>query len=35
MAGIIGVIDLLIGLVYIIGLPRTLHVPAKNLFLDR
>lgn len=35
MVGIIGVIDLLIGLAYIIGLPRALHVPAKDLLLDR
>jgi hypothetical protein len=35
MVGVIGVIDLLIGLGYILGLPRALHIPAVDLFLDR
>ncbi len=35
MVGVIGVIDLLIGLGYIIGLPRALHVPARSLLLDQ
>ncbi|MCL4263386.1 MAG: hypothetical protein KJ069_09230 [Anaerolineae bacterium] len=35
MVGVIGVIDLLIGLGYILGLPRALHVPARNLLFDR
>lgn len=35
MVGVIGVIDLLIGLGYILGLPRALHIPAIDLLLDR
>lgn len=35
MVGMIGVIDLWIGLGYIPGLPRALHVLAVDLLLDR
>jgi hypothetical protein len=33
--GIIGIIDLLIGLVYLIGLPKALNTTVSNLLLDR
>jgi len=32
---VLGIIDLLIGLVYLIGLPKTLNTSAANLLLDR
>jgi hypothetical protein len=35
LPGILGIVDLLIGLVYLIGLPKTLHTTAANLLLDR
>jgi len=35
VAGILGVLDLVIGLVYLIGLPRALGKPAMDLLLDR
>lgn len=35
IAVLIGVIDLLIGLGYIIGLPKSLGIPAKSLLLDQ
>jgi hypothetical protein len=35
VAGILGVLDLVIGLVYLIGLPRTLGESAMDLLLDR
>lgn len=33
--GILGIVDLLIGLVYLIGLPKALNTTAANLLLDR
>jgi hypothetical protein len=33
--GVIGVVDLLIGLVYLIWLPKTLGTTATDLLLDR
>lgn len=35
VVGILGIVDLLIGLVYLIGLPKTLNTTAANLLLDR
>jgi hypothetical protein len=35
VAGILGVLELVIGLVYLIGLPRALGKPAMDLLLDR
>jgi len=35
LSGVLGIIDLLIGLVYLIGLPKTLNTTAANLLLDR
>jgi hypothetical protein len=35
LSGVLGIIDLLIGLVYLIGLPKTLHTTAVDLLLDR
>lgn len=35
MLGIIGIVDLLIGLVYLIGLPKALNTTVANLLLDR
>jgi len=35
VAGILGVLDLVIGLVYLIGLPRALGKRPMDLFLDR
>jgi len=35
LPGVLGVVDLLIGLVYLIGLPKTLDTTAANLLLDR
>jgi len=35
LSGVLGIIDLLIGLVYLIGLPKTLNTSAANLLLDR
>lgn len=35
MLGIIGIVDLLIGLGYLIGLPRTLNKSHANLLLDK
>ncbi len=35
MLGIIGVIDLLIGVGYLVGLPRALHTSPANLLLDK
>ncbi len=33
--GVFGIVGLLIGLVYLIGLPKTLNITAANLLLDR
>ena len=33
--GIIGIVDLLVGLVYLIGLPKALDTTVANLLLDR
>jgi len=33
--GVLGIVDLLIGLVYLIGLPKALNTTAANLLLDR
>ena len=35
VAGILGVLELIIGLVYLVGLPRALGRPALDLLLDR
>ena len=35
MAGIVGIVDLLIGLGYLIGLPRALNRSVPSLLLDR
>ena len=35
LSGVLGIVDLLIGLVYLIGLPKTLNTTAANLLLDR
>ena len=35
MAGILGILELPIGLVYLIGLPKTLNTTAVDLLLDR
>jgi hypothetical protein len=35
MIGVMGVIDLLIGIVYLVGLPRALHTTPVALLLDR
>ena len=35
MAGVFGIIDLIIGLVYLIGLPKSLKTSAMNILLDR
>jgi len=35
MLGIIGIVDLLVGLVYLIGLPKALNTTVANLLLDR
>jgi len=35
MLGVLGIVDLLIGLVYLIGLPKALNTTAANLLLDR
>ena len=32
---LIGVVDLIIGLVYLIGLPKALNTPAMDILLDR
>jgi len=33
--GILGIVDLLIGIVYLIGLPKALHVSPKELLFDQ
>jgi hypothetical protein len=35
LLGFVGVIDLVVGLVYIIGLPKSLHRSAIDILLDR
>jgi len=35
LPGVFGIVGLLIGLVYLIGLPKTLDTTAANLLLDR
>lgn len=35
LPGVFGIVALLIGLVYLIGLPKTLNTTAANLLLDR
>jgi len=35
VTGILGIVELLIGLVYLIGLPKALNTTAANLLLDR
>ena len=35
MVGVIGIIDLLIGLGYLLGLPKALHTSHMDLLLDR
>jgi len=35
VTGILGIVDLIIGLVYLIGLPKSLSTSATNLLLDR
>jgi len=32
---LLGVVDLVIGLVYLIGLPKALNTPAISILLDR
>lgn len=35
LVGVLGIVELLIGLVYLIGLPKELNTTAVNLLLDR
>ncbi len=35
LPGVFGIVALLIGLVYLIGLPKALNTTAGNLLLDR
>jgi hypothetical protein len=32
---LLGIVDLIIGLVYLVGLPKALNTPAMNIILDR
>lgn len=35
LVGVLGIVELLIGVVYLIGLPKVLNTTAVNLLLDR